>query len=61
MEQIETERKISVTLDEHEAELLDAIFVQLAWGAEIEVIRESDWDDIVALAKKLGSGDLNQL
>jgi hypothetical protein len=55
------DRVISVTLNEREQDVLDAIFVQLAWGPESEVITEGDWDTIVELAKKFGSGDLRQL
>lgn len=54
------DRVISVTLNEREQEVLDSIFVSLAWPDQ-EIIQEDDWDTIVALAKKLGSGDLNQL
>jgi hypothetical protein len=54
------DRVISVTLNEAEQEVLDAIFVSLAWPDQ-EIIKEDDWDMIVALAKKLGAGDLNQL
>lgn len=54
------DRVISVTLNEAEQEVLDAIFVSLAWPDQ-EIIKEDDWDMIVALGKKLGCGDLNQL
>lgn len=54
------DRIISVTLTEAEDEVLKAIFVSLAWPDQ-EIISERDWDTIVALAKKLGCGDLNQL
>ena len=54
------DRVISVTLDEREQEVLDALFVSLAWN-DPSLIAEGDWDTIVELAKKLGSGDLRQL
>lgn len=52
-------RTISVTLNEAEQELLTAVFYNAAIP-DAEVIQESDWDLMVALAKKLGVGDINQ-
>lgn len=53
------DRMISVTLNEAEQELLTALFYNAAMPEE-GVIQESDWDMMVALAKKLGVGDINQ-